>query len=187
MKRIFDVVLTLWVLLVFAPLLLLVALLIKINDGGRVLFYQQRLGKDGHIFELMKFRSMSEQQDRSEMQTLPGDAEVTVIGQFIRRFKIDELPQLFNVLKGDMSIVGPRPCLLSLQKTFNEDGKMRLNVRPGLTGLAQINGNIYLSWEERWAFDRKYVETQSLLLDLYILIKTVYIVFFGEKKGLKNK
>lgn len=115
-----------------------------------------------------------------------GDAEVTWIGAFLRRFKIDELPQLINVLIGDMSIVGPRPCMPSMKDELNEDGNFRTQIRPGLTGLAQVNGNIYLSWPDRWKYDRYYVEHVSLWLDLKIIAKTVVIVIQGEKSFLNK-
>lgn len=115
-----------------------------------------------------------------------GDSEVTRIGSILRRFKIDELPQLLNILKCEMSFIGPRPGLPEKLKEFNEDGKYRLEVKPGLTGLAQINGNIYLTWEERWKYDREYVEKISFVLDLNIFIKTFLIVFLGESKFIRK-
>jgi undecaprenyl phosphate N,N'-diacetylbacillosamine 1-phosphate transferase len=119
------------------------------------------------------------------IQTLNSDPEITKVGRIIRRIKIDELPQLINVFLGDMSLVGPRPCLPSLQASFNVNGKKRLEVKPGITGLAQINGNIYLTWEDRWKFDALYVKNQSFFLDFKILLKTVLIVIIGEKRGLE--
>lgn len=115
-----------------------------------------------------------------------GNNEVTFFGSFLRRFKIDELPQIYNVLIGDMSLVGPRPCMPSLTDHFNENAFKRVLVRPGLTGLAQINGNIYLSWPQRWDFDRKYVETISLSKDFKIILKTFLILIFGEDKFIKK-
>ena len=111
---------------------------------------------------------------------------LTPIGRVIRKLSLDEIPQLLSVLKGDMSIVGPRPCLPNLIESFNEDGRSRLLVRPGLTGLAQINGNIHLTWEERWKYDREYVENMSLILDIKIILNTVAIVFLGELWGMKK-
>lgn len=128
---------------------------------------------------------MTDKKRNSSVQVIGNEPDVTTLGKVIRRLKVDELPQLINVLKGEMSIVGPRPCLPELQESFNQDGKVRLEVRPGLTGLAQINGNIHLSWKERWAFDRNYVENQSLKLDLRIILSTVLIVVFGEQWGMK--
>ncbi|ASD68095.1 sugar transferase [Pseudoalteromonas piscicida] len=185
MKRIFDFVICGVVLTLLSPLLLLSVIMIKLTSKGPVFFLQERLGKNGQLFQVYKFRTMTDEVRRFDVQVYNSDSEVTLFGKFARRLKIDELPQLLNVLKGDMSIVGPRPCLPSLQKEFNEDGQARLLVRPGLTGLAQVNGNIYLSWEERWKLDRQYVENQSLLLDLKIILRTVAVVFLGEKWGKK--
>lgn len=186
MKRITDFLIALCAVIALSPLLLLVAVAVKCESNGPLFYTQKRLGYKGQIFELLKFRSMTNKERDPSVQVLGNEMEVTRVGKIIRRLKIDELPQLINVLKGDMSIVGPRPCLSSLQKDFNEDGKARLKVRPGLTGLAQINGNIHLSWEERWKFDRHYVETHNLLLDLKIILNTVLIVLLGEKWGLKK-
>ena len=128
---------------------------------------------------------MTHKQRHNHTEILPDNPEVTRIGRSLRRFKIDELPQLLNVLGGDMSIVGPRPALPSQLESYNMVGHKRLEVRPGLTGLAQINGNILLSWPERWVYDKQYVENLSLLLDLKIILKTFRIIFKGEKIGLK--
>jgi lipopolysaccharide/colanic/teichoic acid biosynthesis glycosyltransferase len=114
-------------------------------------------------------------------QTYPGDNSVTWVGQFLRRLKIDELPQLINVLIGDMSLVGPRPCLPELLKELTEVGEVRFLCHPGLTGLAQVNGNIYLDWHERWEFDSKYVKNITFTKDLHIIFKTVFAVVFGER------
>ena len=120
-------------------------------------------------------------------EILKGDAEVTKVGAVLRRLKIDELPQIINIWRGEMSFVGPRPSLPNQIDRFNEDGKKRILVRPGLTGLAQVNGNIHLSWEERWKFDRRYVEELSFILDLKIIAKTILVVLFGERKYLNKK
>jgi len=185
MKRCFDFLVSIFLLVILSPLLIITAILIKLTSKGPLFFKQQRVGKDGKLFSVYKFRTMIDKVRSFDKQTLKGDAEVTTIGGIIRRLKIDELPQLINVVKGDMSLVGPRPSLPSLVKEFNESGKKRILVRPGLTGLAQVNGNIYLTWEERWEFDRKYVEEQSLFLDLKILTKTAFIILLGEKWGKK--
>lgn len=185
MKRIFDFLICCVVLVPLAPLLILSIVMIKLTSKGPILFKQERLGRGGELFHVYKFRTMTDELRQAETQVYNTDSQVTSFGKFARRLKIDELPQLFNVLKGEMSLVGPRPCLPSLLEDFNEDGKARLLVRPGLTGLAQVNGNIYLTWEQRWVLDRKYVETQTLMLDLKIIAKTVLIIFFGEKWGKK--
>lgn len=122
----------------------------------------------------------------ADREILKGDFEVTRIGEILRRFKIDELPQIINVFLGDMSLVGPRPCLPRQRAEFNEDGQQRIKVRPGLTGLAQVNGNIYLSWEERWKYDRQYVEKLSFISDIKIVVRTLAILLYGEEKFLKH-
>ncbi|WP_247869543.1 sugar transferase [Herbaspirillum sp. ST 5-3] len=184
MKRPFDVLAAFVLLLLVAPILLLTAVLLKLDSPGPILFTQKRLGLNGRIFDLYKFRSMVDVPRTPARQVYGGDPEVTRVGKFIRRFKIDELPQLLNVLKGDMSIVGPRPCLPDLQAEFDENGRSRIAVRPGLTGLAQVNGNIFLSWPERWRLDRMYVDNLSFATDCQILWKTVFVVLLGEKRAV---
>jgi Sugar transferases involved in lipopolysaccharide synthesis len=183
-KRIFDIVLTLPVLIVGIPLFLLVAILIKIDSSGPIFFTQYRLGKDAAIFKMYKFRTMTDKKRSVDHEILKGDSEVTCVGKYLRRFKIDELPQLINVLIGDLSIVGPRPCMPELQAKFDENGKVRTKVRPGLTGLSQINGNIYLGWADRWVYDKYYVDNISLALDFRIIFKTFFVIFKGEDKFL---
>ena len=184
MKRCFDFLISVFLLIIMSPLLIITSVLIKTTSKGPLFFKQERVGKKGKLFSVYKFRTMTDTL-REIKQTFNNDSEITKVGRVIRRLKIDELPQLLNVVKGDMSLVGPRPSLPSLLKEFNESGKKRILVRPGLTGLAQVNGNIYLTWEERWEFDKKYVEEQSLFLDLKILTKTALIVLLGEKWGKK--
>lgn len=185
MKRCFDFLISIFILVILSPLLIITAVLIKLTSKGPLLFKQERVGKKGRLFPVYKFRTMTDKVRDLSIQTFNDDPEITAVGKVIRRLKIDELPQLLNVVKGDMSLVGPRPCLPDLVKDFNESGKKRLLVRPGLTGLAQVNGNIHLSWEERWEYDREYVEEQSFWLDLKILSKTALIVLLGEKWGKK--
>ena len=151
-----------------------------------VFFLQKSAGKNGRAFYLYKFRTMTDRPRKVDEEIFKDNKEVTRVGHVLRRYKIDELPQILNIIKGDMSIVGPRPCMVDQIKDLNEDGKKRLLVKPGLTGLAQINGNIYLSWEERWKYDRYYVENLDFLLDLSILIKTVLIVLLGEDKFINK-
>lgn len=181
-KRIFDVVFSLIFLVVFSPIILVFSILIRMESNGSLFFRQERLGMNGKIFKLYKLRSMRINLNRIENQVLLNHPDVTNVGRFIRRFKIDELPQLINVLKGDMSLIGPRPCLPSLKEKFDENAYYRLKVRPGLTGWAQVNGNIYNSWPKRWELDRFYVENQSLLFDFKILILTIKVVLLGEEK-----
>lgn len=185
MKRLIDLMISLVILVVLSPLLFFSVVMIKLTSDGPIFFMQERLGKDGQLFQVYKFRTMTVKVRNFDEQVESSNSEITPFGKLARRLKVDELPQLLNVLKGDMSLVGPRPCLPSLESEFNEDGSARLLVRPGLTGLAQVSGNIYLSWEERWKLDRKYVENQSLLLDFKIILRTVIVVFLGEEWGKK--
>ncbi len=181
-KRIIDILVSGTLLLVLFIPLTLVAFIIMLESKGPILFLQDRLGKNGKIFQVYKFRSMRVKENRVEKQVFKDHPDVTFFGEFIRRFKVDELPQLINVLIGDMSLVGPRPCLPSLKEKFDDNAFYRLKVRPGLTGWAQVNGNIYNSWPKRWEYDRFYAENQSLYFDLKILILTIKVVIFGEEK-----
>ena len=185
-KPVLDFLIAFLCLLILSPLFLIIFTIFKVESNGPLFFLQKRLGKQGKVFYLYKFRTMIDRPRKVKNEIYKNDKEVTKIGYFLRRFKIDELPQILNILKGDMSIVGPRPCMVEQMKDFNEDGEKRILVKPGLTGLAQINGNIYLSWKERWKYDRAYVENLNFLLDLSIVIKTVLIVLMGEDKFIKK-
>lgn len=185
-KRLIDFLAAFFGLLLVSPIFIVSAMLVKITSKGPLFFLQERLGKEGKVFKVYKFRTMTDKKREVNREILKGDTEVTKVGYYLRRFKIDELPQILNVLKGEMSLVGPRPCMPSQLTEFNEDGKYRIKVTPGLTGLAQVNGNIFLTWEERWKYDRKYVENLSFLLDVQIVLKTIGIVFLGEEKFLKK-
>jgi lipopolysaccharide/colanic/teichoic acid biosynthesis glycosyltransferase len=185
-KRSFDVVIGIFLLVLLLPVLIIAGLGVLCFTGRPIFYVQKRIGQHGREFLIYKFRSMTVSQNRIANQTRIGDADVTWIGTILRRTKIDELPQLFNLICGDISLVGPRPCLPQTVKTFDENGLKRLEVTPGITGLAQVNGNIELSWTERWIYDAKYVETLSFQLDLKILAKTILIVILGEEKFLKK-
>jgi lipopolysaccharide/colanic/teichoic acid biosynthesis glycosyltransferase len=161
-------------------------LIVKVDSKGSFFFLQQRLGKDGKLFEVLKIRTMTDKSRESYQEILEGNEEVTRVGKILRRLKIDELPQIINILKGDMSFVGPRPCLPELQNEFDVNGIKRTMVRPGLTGLAQTNGNIYLTWDKRWKYDAHYVDNINFILDFKIIVKTVVIIFIGEEKYFKN-
>jgi lipopolysaccharide/colanic/teichoic acid biosynthesis glycosyltransferase len=185
-KRLIDLAISFLSLLTLSPFLIIVGFLIKVTSKGPIFYTQERLGYQGKNFKLYKFRSMKVNNIVSDKtQVFKGDSSITRIGQAIRRFKIDELAQLINVVNGDMSIVGPRPCLPSLKEDFNETAKHRLKAKPGLTGLAQINGNIFLSWQERWEYDKRYVENITFVRDVGIILKTVLIVFLGEERFKK--
>ena len=186
-KRFLDFFISFVILLFLFPFFIIVAVLIKIDSNGPIFYSQSRVGKNGDIFHVYKFRTMiDEVRDPNKKQTYLNDPNITRIGRFLRRFKIDELPQIWNVFIGDMSLVGPRPALPSLYEEFGEIAKKRCRVRPGMTGLAQVNGNIYLPWEKRLLLDGEYVDNISIVLDLKILIKTIAIVLFGEEKYIRK-
>ena len=175
-KRFFDIVLSLTALIVLSPVLLIVAVLVRVKLGSPVIFCQERPGKDEKIFRLYKFRSMTDRRDENG-NLLPDEIRLTKFGRLLRSTSLDELPELWNILKGDMSIVGPRPLLVKYLLRYNEEQRHRHDVRPGLTGLAQVNGRNAISWEERFAYDVEYVKTVSFWLDVRILFLTVAVVF----------
>lgn len=167
-----DVIVSLLALIVLAPLLVMVALLVRIKIGSPVLFRQQRPGRDGRPFALMKFRTMTNERDAAGM-LLPDAVRLTRFGRFLRSTSLDELPELLNILRGDMSLVGPRPLLMEYLPRYTPEQMRRHAVRPGLTGWAQVNGRNALSWEEKFAFDVWYVDNQSFWLDLRIIWMTI--------------
>lgn len=183
-KRIFDVFVAIFILLFFLPFWLLVALLVKITSRGPLFFRQDRPGLHKQIFRIYKFRTMypgSEKMVKGQ-EVMKDDARITPIGRFLRRSKIDEIPQMINILKGDMSLVGPRPERVASLQDYTDETVKRLNMLPGLTGLAQVSGNIYLPLEERYKLDVFYVEHFSLWLDIKILLRTIGVVLLGEEK-----
>lgn len=171
-KRPIDFCCGLAAVLVFWWLYLIIAILVRINLGSPVLFKQERPGKDEKIFKLYKFRSMSDARDENG-DLLPDDVRLTKFGRFLRSTSLDELPEAFNIIKGDMSVVGPRPLLVEYLPYYSEQEKHRHDVRPGLTGLAQINGRNAGSWEEKFRYDLTYVNSIILVGDIKILIKTI--------------
>jgi undecaprenyl phosphate N,N'-diacetylbacillosamine 1-phosphate transferase len=173
-KPIFDRIVALILIIIFSPLMLIIAGLIYIFDGKPVIFKQKRPGYKEKIFTIYKFRTMKNIEIEDEKR-------VTKLGKIIRRFKLDELPQLFNVLKGEMSLVGPRPLLVEYLDLYNTNQKRRHEVLPGITGLAQVMGGNDLSWEKRFEYDLYYVENISLFLDLKILILTFFRMFKSSK------
>ena len=178
-KRLLDIILSLIALVVLSPVLLVIALLISINLGSPVIFSQDRPGKDGKIFKLYKFRSMTD--ERNELgELLPDSERLPKFGRILRSTSLDELPELWNILKGDMSIVGPRPLLTQYLTLYNKEQERRHEVRPGLTGYAQINGRNSLNWEDRFKYDVEYVEKVSFVMDLKIVLLTVKKVFIKE-------
>lgn len=179
-KRLMDVIAAAALLIGLLPLLVLIAVLVKRSSPGPVLYQQERVGHKGKLFTLYKFRTMVIGADRENPSTGIGDPRITAVGSWLRRFSLDELPQLGNVLIGDMSLVGPRPAPLEVAAYFTGSDRERLAMRPGLTGWTQINGRNALSWSERIALDRWYVENWSLRLDLLILLRTVRVVISGD-------
>lgn len=185
-KRAIDLVVATVALMALLPFLLLVAFLVKLTSSGPVFFRQVRLGHRGKLFQIYKFRTMTDKMRTANREIIGNDPELTIIGGCLRRLKIDELPQLLNILFGDMSIVGPRPAVPEHLSLYTETAFMRLLVKPGLTGLAQVNGNIHISWADRWEYDRQYVECISLSLDLQICFKTIAILVMGEDKFVQS-
>lgn len=171
-KRGFDFVISLVGLIIALPLLLIVAILVRLNLGAPILFRQRRVGLNGEIFEMVKFRTMKDAQD-AKGNPLPDEERLTKFGQFLRKSSLDELPELFNVLKGDMSLVGPRPLLVEYLPLYSKEQMRRHEVRPGITGYAQVNGRNNISWAKKLELDVYYVENYSLGLDLKILAQTV--------------
>ncbi|HAS91461.1 MAG TPA: sugar transferase [Clostridiales bacterium] len=184
-KRFLDFILSFFALVILSPLLLIVFSLIRIKLGSPVLFKQERPGLNGKIFEIFKFRTMTDKRDENG-KLLPDSERLTSFGKFLRSTSIDELPELINILKGDMSIVGPRPLLVKYLPLYNEEQRHRHDVRPGLTGLAQINGRNAISWEDKFKFDVKYVNNISFIGDLKIILQTVLKVFRRADINSKN-
>jgi lipopolysaccharide/colanic/teichoic acid biosynthesis glycosyltransferase len=172
-------------LAVASPVLALAALAVKLGDGGPVLFKQTRVGKDGKDFELLKLRTMVVDAEKkgAGYAVDKGDPRITRAGRFLRRTSIDELPQLWNVVRGDMSLIGPRPTLRYQVERYDERQRKRLDVLPGITGWAQIHGRASLSWEERIEYDVWYVDHRSPLTDVLILLRTPLALFGGTYKG----
>ena len=187
LRRIIDVFGSGALLLLTAPIFLLTTLAIWVDDCGAIFFRQIRAGLHDHPFELLKFRSMRPNNlpTNDDTEIREGHPLVTPVGRLIRRFKIDELPQLINVLRGDMSLIGPRPNIPEEVRKYTPFQRRRANIRPGLTGWAQINGGIEISWPERILLDVWYVEHRSLLLDAQILWRTMGVILLGEKANVK--
>lgn len=180
-KRVIDFCLSLLALIFLSPLLLFVALLVRVKLGSPVLFKQERPGKNEKIFTLYKFRTMTDARDEDGNFLLDSKRK-TKLGNLMRKTSIDELPELVNILKGDMSIVGPRPLVVEYLPYYTNEERRRHEVRPGLTGLAQVSGRSFLSWEDRFKLDIEYVDSCSILLDIKIVLKTVKLI--ATRKGV---
>ncbi|MDD3744623.1 MAG: sugar transferase [Lentimicrobiaceae bacterium] len=179
LKPIIDFLLSLIVLLILSPLFLLITLLLTIANSGNPFFTQTRPGKNARLFKVIKFKTMNEKRDAAG-NLLPDAQRLTTVGKFIRKTSLDEIPQLLNVLKGDMSLIGPRPLLVDYLPLYSKEQARRHEVRPGITGWAQVNGRNAISWEQKFKYDVYYVDNCSFVLDLTILIKTIEKVFKSE-------
>ena len=175
-KRIMDIIISIIALLVLSPVMIVVAILVKIKLGSPILFSQKRPGKDEKIFSMYKFRTMTDEVDKNG-NLMPDDIRLTRFGRILRSTSLDELPELFNIIKGDMSIVGPRPLLVEYLNLYNDDQKKRHNVRPGLTGLAQVKGRNSISWKEKFELDIEYCSNITFFNDTRIMLITVKKVF----------
>lgn len=184
MKRVFDILVSLLLLLILLPVFFLIILLIRLVIGSPVFFKQRRPGLNGEIFEILKFRTMSDLRDSSG-ELLPDDRRMTRLGAILRSTSLDELPELWNVLKGEMSLVGPRPLLEEYLELYSEDQMKRHLVRPGITGLAQVGGRNAISWDEKFALDLFYVYNHSIKMDLGILFKTIFKVL--QRSGISKE
>ncbi|HED8223244.1 TPA: undecaprenyl phosphate N,N'-diacetylbacillosamine 1-phosphate transferase [Campylobacter jejuni] len=182
-KRIFDFILALVLLVLFSPVILITALLLKITQGG-VIFTQNRPGLDEKIFKIYKFKTMNDERDEKG-ELLSDELRLKAFGKIVRSLSLDELLQLFNVLKGDMSFVGPRPLLVEYLSLYNEEQKLRHKVRPGITGLAQVNGRNAISWQKKFELDVYYVKNISFLLDLKIMFLTALKVL--KRSGVSKE
>lgn len=183
-KRILDFIISLIALIVFSPIMIIVAILVYVKLGSPIIFKQDRPGKDGRIFKMYKFRTMLDSYNKFG-EPLPDEERLTKFGKILRSTSLDELPELINVIKGDMSLVGPRPLLVEYLELYSDEQKKRHNVRPGITGWAQVNGRNSISWNEKLNLDVEYVKNLSLILDIKILFLTVYKVF--KRDGINQE
>ncbi len=179
LKPLFDRLTAFAALIIASPILVWSVILLWFANKGNVWFLQERPGKDGKIFKVIKFKTMTDERD-AQGNLLPDDKRLTAVGKFVRKTSLDELPQMINVLKGDMSIVGPRPLLVEYLPLYNQQQKRRHEVKPGITGWAQVNGRNTLDWPERFACDVWYVDHISFALDIKILFLTIVKVFKAE-------
>lgn len=183
-KRTVDIIGSLLALILLSPLMCVLCVLVRTKLGSPVIFKQKRPGKNGKIFMLYKFRTMTDERDENG-ELLPDEIRLTKFGKLLRSLSLDELPEFINILKGEMSFVGPRPLLVQYLPLYNKRQAMRHNVRPGLTGLAQVNGRNLLTWEEKFEWDVRYVENISPWLDIKILFRTVYNVL--RREGISSE
>ena len=185
LKSILDLLLSLIGLIILSPFFVIILLLLLINNNGKPFFFQKRPGKNEHIFKVIKFKTMNDKKDKKG-KLLSDAKRLTVLGKIIRKTSLDEIPQLVNVIKGDMSLIGPRPLLPEYLPLYNEEQKKRHNVKPGITGWAQVNGRNEISWNEKFKYDVWYVENVNFILDVKIIIKTIIKVVRSENINTEN-
>ncbi|WP_049164013.1 sugar transferase [Ligilactobacillus salivarius] len=183
-KRLQAIVLSLIAIIILSPILIITYLLVRVKFGKPAIFIQKRVGKDGKVFDLYKFRTMTNQRNE-DGKLLPDDQRLTSFGKKLRSTSLDELPELFNVLKGDMALIGPRPLLVKYLPLYNDEQARRHEVRPGLTGYAQVNGRNTITWEDRFKLDVEYVDNVTFLNDWKIIFKTIKTVF--KREGISEK
>lgn len=183
-KRLQAIVLSLIAIIILSPILLITYLLVRVKFGKPAIFIQKRVGKDGKVFDLYKFRTMTNQRDE-DGKLLPDDQRLTSFGKKLRSTSLDELPELFNILKGDMALIGPRPLLVKYLPLYNGEQARRHEVRPGLTGYAQVNGRNAITWEDRFKLDVEYVDNVTFLNDWKIIFKTIKTVF--KREGISEE
>lgn len=186
LKRLFDFLVSAFAIIIFSIPMLITAIVVRKKMGSPVMFTQKRPGLHGQPFHIYKFRTMTNETDE-QGNLLPNEQRMTTSGQVIRKLSLDELPQLFNVVKGEMSFVGPRPLLMEYLPLYNQEQARRHDVRPGITGWAQVNGRNTISWDERFELDVWYVDNQSFLLDMKILFMTILKVFKSEGINPEDK
>lgn len=187
LKRAFDLVGGIIIFIILSPILLLSIALIKVKMPGPIFFRQERVTKNGKVFDILKLRTMKvDREAESNFDSTKDEERITPLGRILRRLKIDETPQVINVIKGDMSFVGPRPTIMKQVELYSNRQRQRLNMRAGMTGLAQVNGNVSLPWEQRIEYDIEYVTYFSIWMDIKILFKTIGVIINGEEKYKKE-
>ncbi len=184
-KKLLDFFIAFMALLVLSPLLIPITVLLALANKGKPFFFQKRPGKNGRIFNIIKFKTMTDEKDENG-DLLPDEKRLTAVGKFVRKTSIDEIPQLINVLKGNMSLIGPRPLLPQYLPLYSDRQRKRHNVKPGITGWAQVNGRNAISWTKKFEYDVWYVENLSFVLDVKIIIKTIKKVVISEGINTAN-
>ena len=184
LKRLLDFILAIIGVIILSPILILLIAILTIMNNGKPFFFQKRPGKNERFFSIIKFKSMNDKKDANG-ELLPFDKRITKIGKFIRKYSLDEIPQLINVLKGDMSLIGPRPLLIDYLPLYDNEQRKRHNVRPGVTGWAQVNGRNEISWKKKFEYDIWYVNNVSFMLDVKIILLTIKKVI--KKEGVNNQ